>query len=99
MKITIPIFKSFYEINCKKEEAQNIEIISKQINKDITKLSKNTNINDEKTLLLLYCIELYNKINHNNNNISKKDIDYINSNINNLTQKINLITDKIIEQL
>ena len=98
MKITIPIFKSFYEINFKKEEAQNIEIISKKINKDITKLSKNTNISEEKTLLLLYCIELYNKINHNNN-ISQKDIDQINNNINNLTQQINLITDKIIEQI
>ncbi len=52
MKITIPIFKSFYEINCKKEEAQNIEIISKKINKDITKLSKNTNISDEKDAII-----------------------------------------------
>ena len=56
MKVTIPIFKSFYDIECENEQKENIEKISRQINKEITKLAKITNINDEKTLLLLYCI-------------------------------------------
>jgi len=100
MKVTIPIFKSFYDIECENEQKENIEKISRQINKEITKLAKITNINDEKTLLLLYCIELNNIIIKNNNEEpNQKIIENLTNNLNNLTNQINLITNKVIEQL
>lgn len=100
MKVTIPIFKSFYDIECENEQKENIEKISRQINKEITKLAKITNITDEKTLLLLYCIELNNIIAKNNNEEpNQKIFEDLNNNLNNLTNQIKLITNKVIEQI
>ncbi len=100
MKVTIPIFKSFYDIECENEQKENIEKISRQINKEITKLAKITNITDEKTLLLLYCIELNNIIAKNNNEEpNQKILEDLNNNLNNLTNQIKLITNKVIEQI
>lgn len=56
MKVTVPIFKSFYDLECQEHEKNELERISKIVNKDISSLSAQSHIRDEKTLFALYLL-------------------------------------------
>lgn len=100
MKTTIPVFKTFYEINCQDNEKNELERIGKIVNKEIAILSSQTGINDEKTLFLLYSITLNKEIeNLKNDESNHESYEQISNNIKNLTHQIKSITEKIINEL
>lgn len=100
MKVTLPVFKTFYEINCQEDEKQEFERIGRIVNKDISILSSQTGINDEKTLFLLYSIALNKELENFKNSKENENFNKeIMSDITNLTNNIKTITNKIINQL
>ncbi len=94
MKISIPIYKSVYTVECSKEEEREIIDIGKVVNQEIIKLSEESNIVDEKTLAILYAIAIRRELENNNGNILQE----LEENISAITNHVKKITKKIIEK-
>jgi cell division protein ZapA (FtsZ GTPase activity inhibitor) len=87
IKVKIPIFKTICEIDCLAEEEQSIIEVASLVNKEIAQLSRQSNITDEKTLMLLYSIIIRREL-ERDNDISLQELEDSISNITNHVKKI-----------
>ncbi len=94
MKINIPIFKSIYEIDCSKQEENDIISIGKIVNEEIIALAEESNITDEKILMVLYIMALRKELENDDTNILQE----LENNISSITSHVRKIVNKINER-